>query len=647
MSETFVNHLAHEKSPYLLQHVHNPVDWYPWGEEAFTKAKKEDKPILVSIGYSTCHWCHVMEKECFEDPAIASVMNEFVISIKIDREERPDVDKIYMTSVSAMTGSGGWPLNVFLTHDLKPFYGGTYFPPQSKWGKPAWPDLIRHIGIAWKDPKERLKIINSSDEITISLKAYLTPISAKAALDKTLAEATYQELLEQYDRENGGFGSAPKFPMPVYYFFLINYFNYSQNSEVKNLIEHSLLSMANGGIYDHLRGGFARYSTDERWHVPHFEKMLYDNAQLITIYLQAYRQTQNSELMRIAQETVDYILKEMTHPEGGFYSAEDADSLPTLDSKEKKEGAYYVWSYEEVRSLLDPSLFSLFCFRYGVNEKGNVQLDPHQEFQYLNVLYAAHTLEEAAFHFKGTIESIKNKLDQAKDILLLSRSKRARPHLDDKIITAWNGLMISALTSSYHFSKKESHLVSAQKAASFIRHALYDSQNRLLYRRWRESQRQGLGICDDYAFYIQSLIDLYEADHKKEWLALAEELTLIVNERFLDIEQGGYFMTAKDQDTSLLFRVKEDADNVEPSASSVMASNLWRLAKHLNRPDYHDLAIKTINAFSSRLKSSPLSMPSLMGILVRIFQETTILACTDEFCLRIPAYSIKESASIE
>ncbi len=337
------NRLIHEKSPFLLQHAYNPVDWYPWGPEAFEKARKEDKPILVSIGYSTCHWCHVMEHESYEDPAVAAIMNKYLVNIKVDREERPDVDKIYMTAVSAMTGSGGWPLNMFLTSELKPIYGGTYFPPVSKWGQPAWKDVVTQIGESWKDPEHRKKMLEAASSITESLKKYASA-SRRACRGRSVwLGSGFKSFHHIYDAARGGFGRAPKFPMPVYHNFLMRYYARTKNKAALEMSLHTLREMAKGGIYDQLGGGFARYSTDANWHVPHFEKMLYDNAQLAVNYLEAYQITHDEEFKRVAEETLAYIQRDMTHAGGGFYSAEDADSLPAADAKEKKEGAFYVW----------------------------------------------------------------------------------------------------------------------------------------------------------------------------------------------------------------------------------------------------------------------------------------------------------------
>ena len=609
------NHLIKEKSPYLIQHAYNPVDWYPWGPEAFEKARRENKPILVSIGYSTCHWCHVMEHESYENPQIAELMNKTLVNIKVDREERPDVDKIYMTAVQAMSGTGGWPLNVFLTPDLKPFFGGTYFPPAAKWGHPGWPDVVQQIGDSWKDPEERKKIVEAGHHIAEALQKYadagFPPLEGKPEwLDQG-----FQALHESYDSTRGGFGPAPKFPMPVYHNFLLRYWARSHRDAAKEMSFQTLHHMARGGIYDHLGGGFARYSTDANWHIPHFEKMLYDNAQLAVNYLEAYQISKDPEFKRIARETLDYVLRDMTSPEGGFYSAEDADSLPSKDAPEPVEGAFYVWEKQEIDALLNPTQAALFSFRYGVRDNGNAAEDPHGEFKNKNILYIAHPIPETARQMKLKDDEAVKLLDEARKTLFQARAKRPRPHLDDKVLSAWNGLMISAFAKSYQILGDEKDLKAAQNSALFIQSHLYDPKTRMLYRRWRDGQRQASGIADDYAFVIQGLLDLYEADFNPAWLTWAEELQDIMIQRFYDKDKGGFYMTAANQDPNLLVRFKEDQDNVEPSASSVGALNLLRLAQFTDKQDYRDKASKTLQAFGTTLKESPRAMPYMLCVL--------------------------------
>ncbi|MGB6011159.1 MAG: thioredoxin domain-containing protein, partial [Desulfobacterales bacterium] len=512
------NRLIHEKSPYLLQHAYNPVDWWPWGEAALEKARQEDKPILLSIGYSTCHWCHVMELESFMNSDIAELMNAYFICIKVDREERPDLDKIYMTAVTAITGSGGWPLNVFLTPDLKPFYGGTYFPPEPRQGSFAWPDLLRLIAVGWKDPDQREKFQSFSQKLYEGITKALSWTSSDASIDSNLLHTALDRFSSRFDKSLGGFSPAPKFPSPSIQSFLFAYDFYHRTGVEKNkkitparaMGDFTLRAMANGGIYDQLGGGFHRYSTDAKWHVPHFEKMLYDNAQLLKNYLDGYLITRDRYFEEIAGETADYVLRDMTHPDGGFYSAEDADSLPaeTRSNKghEKKvEGAFYVWTKKEIHALLGTGAGEIFSFCYGVKAKGNAENDPFDEFKGKNILFVAHSIDKVADHFNLSNEDIETSLTQSKRKLFAARAKRPRPHLDDKILTSWNGLMISSLSKAYQVLGEGRYLEAAEKAAEFIRKNLYDAKTRQLFRRWRNGERKIAGMADDYAFLTQGL----------------------------------------------------------------------------------------------------------------------------------------------
>ena len=525
------NRLIHEKSPYLLQHAYNPVDWYPWGDETLEKARKEDKPILLSIGYSTCHWCHVMEEESFMNRDIAELMNTHFVCIKLDREERPDLDKIYMTAVTAITGSGGWPLNVFLTPDLKPFFGGTYFPPVPKQGILAWPDILRLIAIAWKDPSQRDKFQSFSSNLQESIANALSWTSKDSVINTDVIDKALDAFSSRFDKDLGGFSPAPKFPSPSIQNFLFAYHFYAQNGGKNDktallMGNVTLRAMANGGIYDQLGGGFHRYSTDVKWHVPHFEKMLYDNAQLLKNYLDAFLITGDRFFEKIARETADYVLRDMTHLDGGFYSAEDADSLPSgknLEDKEKRkaEGAFYVWEQKEIKDLLGDGPGEIFSYRYGVKSEGNAEFDPFNEFRGKNILFNAHSIDEVAEKFDLSKEDIETSLIQSKLKLLAVRSKRHRPHLDDKVLTSWNGLMISALSRSYQVLGEKKYLEAARNAAIFLRKNLYDDKTSTLFKRWRQGERKIAGMADDYAFLIQGLIDLYEADFDPGWIEWA------------------------------------------------------------------------------------------------------------------------------
>jgi len=626
------NRLMHEKSPYLLQHAYNPVDWYPWGNEAFAKAKKENKPIILSIGYSTCHWCHVMENESFADPNVAELMNKHFICIKVDREERPDLDKIYITAVTSLTGSAGWPLNVFLTPDRKPFFGGTYFPPQPRFGLVAWPDLVNLIAEAWNDPEKNQKIIVSADSITHTLESHLTRQSAGGVSpDAELLETAYQHFALSFDKNRGGFGPPPKFPSPANQNFLFSYGCYAKNIPDKekqsaralDMAVFTLRTMAQGGFYDHLGGGFHRYSTDDRWHVPHFEKMLYDNAQLIVNYLEAYQITRDDMFAKIAQETAEYILRDMTHPDGGFYSAEDADSLSqaideiadTGNSK-KVEGAYYVWSFRETADILGPDANEVFTFRYGLRPGGNIRHDPHGDFTGKNILFIAHSIEETAKAFKTSEKKIERSLKDAKTKLLNRRRRRPRPHLDDKIITSWNGLMISAMARAYQILGRKKYLVAARNAVEFIRKNLYNPNTGQLYRRWRDGEAKIPGTAGDYSFLIQALIDLYESDFDFGWIDWAVTLAQKQLELFFDNQNGGFFMTHTEHDQNLILRVKEDADTPIPAAGSVAVMNLLRLARLMDRGDFADAAQKTLMALDSGTRNYPFLMPQMMVALI-------------------------------
>lgn len=623
------NRLINEKSPYLLQHAYNPVNWYPWGDEALNKSKTENKPIILSIGYSTCHWCHVMEEESFMNPAVAEFMNNYFVCIKVDREERPDLDKIYITAVSAITGSAGWPLNVFLTPELTPFFGGTYFPPIAKPGLSAWPELLQLIAAAWNDPSSRKKLLSSGQEITKGLSDYLSWISNDAPLNQDLLNRALDNFSSNYDERGGGFSPAPKFPSPSNLSFLMAYHHFAINNNMKvkqkdralEMCDFTLRAMAKGGIYDHIGGGFHRYSTDAKWHVPHFEKMLYDNAQLLNNYLDAYLVTRDSFFEKIARETADYVLRDMTHPDGGFYSAEDADSISTgsganFGDNKKVEGAFYVWEREDINKILGLDAGKIFAYRYGVQSEGNVEYDPHGDFNGKNILFAAHSLDETAEKFGEPKNKIAKVLEKSKSKLLQARSTRHRPHLDDKILTSWNGLMISALSRAYQVLEEERYLKAARNAAEFIQKNLYDPKTNTLFRRWRKGERKVTGMSGDYALLVQGLIDLYESDFNPSWLDWAVELTDEQIRLFYDEAGGGFFMTHKAHDKNLIMRVKEDSDSVIPSAGSVAALNLLRLARFIDSKDYSTIAERTLRSVLSRVDSHPDSAAQMLVALI-------------------------------
>lgn len=615
------NHLIHEKSPYLLQHAYNPVEWYPWGEEAFKKARKENKPIFLSIGYATCHWCHVMEKESFSNPEIAAVMNERFVSIKVDREERPDVDKIYMTAAGAAGWGGGWPLSMWLTPELKPFYGGTYFPPDERWGRPGFKQILMRVAEAWKTKQKDISA--DADRVAEALSQYTQVEGRSGALATEALDKGFTGYKDSFVASKGGFGGVPKFPMPVNQNFLLRYYARTKEKKALDMVAHTLREMAKGGIYDHIGGGFHRYSTDANWHIPHFEKMLYDNAQLAVNYLEAYQITKDKEFARVARETLDYVLRDMTHPEGGFYSAEDADSLPPeLQGKvedsgheHRSEGAFYIWRKSEIVEILGKGAAEIFSYRYGVEPSGNAASDPHGEFTGKNILYAARTVRETAKKFGKAEAEVQKILEESKLKLLGVRSKRPRPQRDDKVLVDWNGLMISAFAKAAQVLEDPEYLKASEKAARFIKIRLYDAKQNRLSRRWREGEKKVSGLAVDYVLLTQGLLDLYEASLDVEWLTWAVRLTEAQLELFYDREKGGFFMTSPGHDKNLLVRVMDDSDNVIPAESSVAAVNLLRLAQFTDREDFRQAAEKTLTRFGAQMKQQPRSLPQMLVAL--------------------------------
>jgi uncharacterized protein YyaL (SSP411 family) len=607
------NRLACEKSPYLLQHADNPVDWFAWGDEAFAKAQKENKPIFLSIGYSTCHWCHVMAHESFEDKTTAEIMNREFINIKVDREERPDVDRVYMTFVQATTGGGGWPMSVWLTPDLKPFVGGTYFPPVDRYGQPAFKKVLERIAAAWK--VDRAKISEQGEKIIGALKQATAFGQTGKEFDSRVIEATYEQFARTFDSREGGFGGAPKFPRPVTLNFLTRFYARHPRSDAgKHALEMVLVTlrkMAAGGIRDHIGGGFHRYAVDGLWHVPHFEKMLYDQAQLASAYLDAFQITHEPLFQSVARDILDYVRRDMTSPEGGFYSAEDADSLFEHGKPEHGEGAFYVWTKAEVGEALGEAA-EIFSFHYGIEENGNAPAgsDPHGEFTGKNILIERHSIAETASHFGRAEEDTRGLLAEARAKLFAIRAERPRPHLDDKIITAWNGLMISAFARGAQVLDDKAYLETATRAADFLRTHLYDQSRKVLARNFREGRGVD-GFADDYAFFIQGLLDLYEASFEIKWLKFALELQSSFDVQFLDATNGGYF-TVTGRDPSILFRMKEDNDGAEPAASSIGALNLARLAAMRSDSQFLIRAKQTISAFASQLTNFPSALPQML-----------------------------------
>ena len=607
------NHLITEKSPYLLQHAHNPVDWRPWGDAAFEKARLEDKPIFLSIGYSTCHWCHVMERESFENDAIAAILNRNFVPVKVDREERPDVDHIYMTYVQATTGSGGWPMSVFLTPELKPFYGGTYFAPDARYGRPGFPVILEKIAEAWKNQHDQ--IVQSSGDVIEQLKRASEPATGHAMPDQNTLDATFQYFRRSFDSAHGGFGDAPKFPRPSVFNFLLRYHHRTKRLEALDMTLTTLRAMAEGGMHDQLGGGFHRYSVDERWFVPHFEKMLYDQAQLAISYSEAYQITHDSYYANVARSTLDYVLRDMTHPDGGFYSAEDADSVvDPADPKTKGEGAFYIWSAQELDQILGEELNKLVTFRYGVEQAGNVHNDPHEEFTAKNILYVGHSISDTAKNFSISEEAAADQLKKAASRLLEVRSKRVRPGLDDKILTSWNALMISAFAKAAQALDEPRYLNAAQRSANFILSRMYSATTGLLQRRFRDGESAIPGFLDDYAFLIGALLDLYETDFDPRRIEHAMALAKKMRELFEDQTAGGFFTTAAG-DASLVLRMKDDYDAAEPSGNSIALLDLLRLAHITDRAEYRDAADRTLRALGPKMSAQPVAVPQMLVAL--------------------------------
>ena len=630
-----MNRLSGEHSPYLLQHADNPVDWFPWGDEAFSKARTENKPIFLSIGYSTCHWCHVMAHESFESSDVASVLNASFVPIKVDREERPDVDRVYMTFVQATTGSGGWPMSVWLTPDLKPFYGGTYFPPSSRWGRPGFVDILGEIARVWQ--AEPQKVQQSAESLTEQLRgvgrgtAPTAGVPGAAALDRITSE-----FRNMFDHVHGGFGSAPKFPRPSEPLFLLrdwartaNLANLANpaNHDSRDMALVTLRAMAVGGMRDHIGGGFHRYSVDEQWRVPHFEKMLYDQAQLVIALLEASQASGDVFYADVAEDTLQYVMREMTDEAGGFFSAEDADSVPPEHANEPHphatEGAFYLWRADEVDALLGENA-AIVKARFGIEPTGNAPADPQQEFVGKNLLYIAQSVEQIARATGKSPDEIERVLAAARLKMFEARGTRPRPHLDDKVLTAWNGLMIAAFArASRVVAKGAPYLEAARRAASFIGDRMWHatssgSSTRTLLRRYRRGEASIEAYAEDYAYLIYGLLELFQADPDVRWLEWAETLQRRQDELFWDEVDGGWFSTTG-RDKNVLLRMKEDYDGAEPTASSVSVLNLLTLTHLVDDPGnvarWADQIEKTFRHFGSRLEQIGRAVPLMAAAL--------------------------------
>jgi len=623
-----MNRLGRERSPYLLQHANNPVDWFPWGDEAFNRAREEDKPIFVSIGYSTCHWCHVMEHESFEDAAVAAILNRDFISIKVDREERPDVDRVYMSFVQATTGAGGWPMTVFVTPELKPFYGGTYFPPSTRWGRPGFADLLTEVTRAWNTDRPRVE--TAATELLDRLRL-ATGTGGRGRAESQVADADALDVaVEQFqlafDRRRGGFGDGPKFPRPSELLFLLR--EHARRSPSGpgpqaplQMATETLRAMALGGMRDHIGGGFHRYSVDGDWRVPHFEKMLYDQAQLVLAYLEAAQATGEDFYAAVAEDTLAYVLRDMTDAGGGFYSAEDADSIPpgqtNTEGAHKSEGAFYIWPDAEIASLLGADA-DVARLRFGMLPDGNAPHDPQGEFTGRNLLYTAQSIEDVATATGRSPDDVVAALGRIRETLFTARERRPRPYLDDKILTAWNGLMIAAFARAARVlparPASATYLRAARRAATFIKDTLWTKAGGRLLRRYRDGEAAIDAYAEDYAYLIWGLLELFQADGDPEWLEWALALQAQQDENFWDPAQGGWFSTTG-RDLTVLLRLKEDYDGAEPAASSIATLNALTIAHLTGDAESLDRATRTIGRYGPRIGAAARTLPMMMCAL--------------------------------
>lgn len=606
------NKLAHETSPYLLQHANNPVDWYPWGEEALTKARTEDKPILISIGYAACHWCHVMEHESFESTDVATYMNAHFVNIKVDREERPDLDAIYMSAVQAMTGQGGWPMNVFLTPQLEPFYGGTYYPPRPRHGLPSWLQVLVGLARAWDENRDSL--LKNAAQVVDHMRQDVALSGRDFVLDMLLFDRAVEQFGTQFDRTHGGFGNAPKFPPSMSLEFLLNMAHINDDGAALHMAEVTLNHMAWGGMYDHVGGGFARYSTDNRWLVPHFEKMLYDNAQLARVYLHAYQVTGNVLYRRIVEETLDWVLREMTHEDGGFYSSLDADS-------EGVEGKFYVWAEIEIDAVLGEDA-SLFKARYDISHSGN--------WEHTNIPNTLKSkLPDVAAQFNLPVQVAERKLNAALKTLYDVRAKRVWPGLDDKVLTSWNGLMLAAFAEAGRVLGRADYVTAAQRNAAFLYEGLRQENGRLL-RTWKAGHSAKYNAyLEDYAYLADGLLALYQTTFEERWFVWARELGDLMLSHFADADGGGFFDTSDDHE-ALLFRPKNTQDNATPSANAMAARVLTLLNLFTGESHYTDDAEEAVSSLYPYLAQYPNAFAHWLGTAWLLMNEPQEVAIVGE-----------------
>lgn len=611
-----MNRLASSQSPYLLQHRDNPVDWYPWGDDAFERARREQKPIFLSVGYSTCHWCHVMAHESFEQAEVAAVLNREFVAVKLDREERPDVDRVYMSFIQSTTGSGGWPMSVWLTPDLRPFYGGTYFPPEARWGRPGFLDVLVEVARVWRE--ERDAVLRSAETIMVRLRDAARAEPGDSVPGDDVLTTAVAQFGAAFDARRGGFGDQPKFPRPSELLFLLREWARTGEPSARDMALTTLDAMAGGGIRDHIGGGFHRYAVDGAWRVPHFEKMLYDQAQLALAYLEAAQVSGEARFGAVAADTLAYVQRDLTAPEGGLYSAEDADSVAPGHEGDPaalpSEGAFYLWHDAELGDVLGEDA-DVFRLRHGVLPDGNAPVDPQGEFTHRNLLYAARPVRDVATLLSSTVEEVEATLGRARATLAEVRRRRPRPHLDDKVLTAWNGLAIAAFARAARvLGHQGGWLASAERAARFIRTHLWDERTGTLLRRYRNGNA-GIAACaEDYAFLVFGVLELYQSTGEVSWLSWALMLQARQDELFWDEAEAGWFSTPGD-DPTVLLRLKDLADGAEPSASAVAVHNLLALSQVTGDGELASRAERTLAAFGPRLTSAGRAVPMMLAAL--------------------------------
>jgi uncharacterized protein len=608
----YLNKLGNEKSPYLIQHSHNPVNWHAWNDESLQLAKDSDKPIFLSVGYSTCYWCHVMEIESFENEMTAELLNKYFINIKVDREERPDLDRVYMTALQSMIGSGGWPMNMFLTPDLKPFYGATYIPPKAKYGRAGFEDIIEQIHNLWITKKQ--EIITSSEKIYDLLNNRLEEKNnLNIKIDDYIFEKSFETIKNIFDYDNGGFGIGNKFPRPAVLNYLLSLYYSKNNIEALDMVIFTLKKICEGGIYDHLGGGFHRYSVDMLWRVPHFEKMLYDQAQITSVLFDIFTITGKKYFLNYGIETLEYVLKNLTDDKGGFYSAEDAESAIEESIPDyKEEGYFYTWEKNQIEEILGKDDASIFCYAYGIKHEGNTISDPHNIFKNKNVLHLENDIYDTSKAFNLNPDEIEDIITKSKNILLEKRAKRPRPHLDDKILTSWNSLMISAFAKGFNVTQNEKYKDTAVKCCSFILENLWNENENTLYHRFRDGEVKFKGTLDDYAFFIRALMDLYESTFDEYYLKNAVKIVKVTIDKFYDKENSGFFDT-EPSSKDIILKTKDIYDGAEPSGNSIIIESLLKLGYYTGNADFLEIAENSIKYFYPETENLSFSSPLMLN----------------------------------